>query len=97
MMESSMKQMHMDCTMSQRDASARTAAAAYACAQSASYNAIIAILDAIIMASIIISLVTLIGMLSLIANLGLVIFLLALVLVLVIFGKLRTPWMGTRA
>ena len=97
MMRSSMKQMHMDDMMSQRASSARTVAAASACAQSDSHNAIIAILDAIIMASIIITLVTLIGLLNLVSNLALVIFLLALVLVLVIFGKQRTPWMGTRA
>ena len=54
MMQSSMKQMHMDYTMSQRASSARTAAAASACTQSASHNAIISILDAIIMASFII-------------------------------------------
>ena len=97
MMQSSMKQMHMDYTMSQRASSARTAAAAPACTQSASHNAIISILDAIIMASIIITLVTLIGLITLVSNLVLVNFLLALVLVLVIFGRQRTPWMRTRA
>ena len=97
MMQSSMKQMHMDYTMSPRASSARTAAAASACTQSASHNAIIAILDAIIMASIIITLVTLIGLITLVSNLVLVNFLLALVLVLVIFGGQRTPWMRTRA
>ena len=49
------------------------------------------------MASIIITLVTLIGLITLVSNLVLVNFLLALVLVLVIFGRQRTPWMRTRA
>ena len=77
-------------------ASAYQAEASCSCAHHAAYNGISLILDAIIMASIIITLVTLIG-LNLVSNLALVIFLLALVLVLVIFGKQRTPWMGTRA
>ena len=43
------------------------------------------------------TLVTLIGLITLVSNLVLVNFLLALVLVLVIFGRQRTPWMRTRA
>lgn len=72
-------------------------AEASSCAHCAAHTAIRVILDAIIMASIIITLVTLIGLITLVSNLVLVNFLLALVLVLVIFGRQRTPWMRTRA
>lgn len=77
--------------------SAHQAEASYSCAYHTACNAIAIILDAIIMASIIITLVILIGLITLVSNLVLVNFLLALVLVLVIFGKHCTPWMGTRA
>lgn len=84
----------MTCTMcypmQSHHASASYANATSCCAK-------IAALDAIIMASIIITLVTLIGLITLVSNLVLVNFLLALVLVLVIFGRQRTPWMRTRA
>lgn len=91
MMQSSMKQMHMDYTMSQRASSARTAAAASACTQSASHNAIIAILDAIIMASIIIyGLIMILGLRA-IAMIAIIIAILVLVVGLVI-QKANVPW-----